>query len=73
MARKLTSNMFNFKQILVIAAIVLLTAFAVKSYNDYQEFEQLRSKLMTGQKDCEVRADYTVCTEVTDLYVGPPR
>jgi hypothetical protein len=59
------------KQILVIAAIVLLTAFAVKSYNDYQEFEALRSELMVGQ--CEMRDTYKVCTQVTDIYVGPVR
>ena len=63
--------MFNFKQILVIAAIVILTAFAVSSYNDFTAMQSLRAKSMVG--DCENKDGYTMCSTVTDLYVGPPR
>ena len=63
--------MFNFKNIAIVIAIVILTAFAVQRYESHRQFEALKSELMVG--DCEHRDGYTVCTTVTDIYVGPPR
>ena len=63
--------MSTIKQILIIVAFVALTVFAVNAYNDYTQFEKLRAEHMVG--NCEARDGYTVCTQVTELYVGPAR
>jgi hypothetical protein len=59
------------KQLIVAIVLVVMTAVAVNEFNEYKKFEKLRSELMVG--DCEARADHTVCSSVTDIYVGPPR
>jgi hypothetical protein len=59
------------KQLIIAIVLVIVTAVAVNEYHEYTAFQKLRSELMVG--DCELRDGYTVCSQVTDLYVGPPR